>query len=109
MSGRSKETHAVQVFPFLAVLVCTMGSLIFLLLVTTQQIRHRAIALAAYEQAQQELAAAESAPLPVLSIPIPEPELETDTPTIVIPVQPEPEPKSITPPDHSYEIALAER
>ena len=39
MSRRSKETLAVQLFPFLAVLVCTMGSLILLLIVTTKRIR----------------------------------------------------------------------
>lgn len=38
MSQRRKSTQAIALFPFLAVLVCTMGSLIFLLLVTTTMI-----------------------------------------------------------------------
>lgn len=37
---RRSSTPTVTLFPFLAVLVCTMGSLILLLLVTTRKIRH---------------------------------------------------------------------
>jgi hypothetical protein len=44
MSRRPNNTAAgVSLFPFLAVLVCTMGSLILLLLVTTKRIRAAAI------------------------------------------------------------------
>lgn len=42
MSRRASGHRSVQLFPFLAVLVCVMGALIFLLLVTTQQLRQRA-------------------------------------------------------------------
>lgn len=47
MSRRPKNSQTVALFPFLAVLVCTMGSLIFLLLVTTRMIRERTTAPAA--------------------------------------------------------------
>lgn len=39
--ARPRSSQSVALFPFLAVLVCTMGSLIFLLLVTTRMIRDR--------------------------------------------------------------------
>lgn len=38
--ARRQHNQSISLFPFLAVLVCTMGSLILLLLVTTRQIRH---------------------------------------------------------------------
>ncbi|MEX0704895.1 MAG: hypothetical protein WD069_22540 [Planctomycetales bacterium] len=44
--SRSRSTGSVSLFPFLAVLVCAMGALIFLLLVTTRQIRSDALARA---------------------------------------------------------------
>lgn len=47
MSDRQSNSPPVQLFPFLAVLVCVMGALIFLLLVTTHRIRQKAIARAA--------------------------------------------------------------
>ena len=109
MSRRSKETLAVQLFPFLAVLVCTMGSLIFLLLVTTRQIRQRAVAFAAFQVAQQELAAAEAARLPP-AIPEPEPEPEPPPTVIVIPPQPVVRPsKPVKLPNQDYALALANR
>ena len=37
MSRRSSKQNAISLFPFLAVLVCTMGALILLLLVTTRR------------------------------------------------------------------------
>ncbi len=111
MSGRSKETLTVQLFPFLAVLVCTMGSLIFLLLVTTREIRQRAVAFAAHEQAHKELAAAETTPTPAPTASFPEPETEPDpkNSVIVIPPQPERESKPIKAPDQTYALALAKR
>ena len=39
--ARRRTATAVSLFPFLAVLVCTMGALILLLLVTTRQIRQQ--------------------------------------------------------------------
>lgn len=38
--ARRQHQHSVSLFPFLAVLVCAMGSLILLLLVMTRKIRH---------------------------------------------------------------------
>jgi len=42
MSRPARSTNSVSLFPFLAVLVCAMGALIFLLLVTTHRIRQQA-------------------------------------------------------------------
>ncbi|MCA9096899.1 MAG: hypothetical protein KDA36_00860 [Planctomycetaceae bacterium] len=44
MSRRRSQTTAISLFPFLAVLICTMGALILLLLVTTRQIRQQEVA-----------------------------------------------------------------
>ncbi|MCA9109748.1 MAG: hypothetical protein KDA52_07360, partial [Planctomycetaceae bacterium] len=42
MSKRARQTeHTVSLFPFLAVLICAMGALILLLLVTTRRIRYQ--------------------------------------------------------------------
>jgi hypothetical protein len=49
MSRRGRSTLSVQLFPFLAVLVCVMGALIFLLLVTSRRMRDVAIARALAE------------------------------------------------------------
>jgi len=49
-----RATNSVSLFPFLAVLVCAMGALIFLLLITTRRIRSEVIARA------QETSPAES-------------------------------------------------
>lgn len=95
MSRRSKETLAVQLFPFLAVLVCTMGALIFLLLVTTREIRQRAVAFAAY----QADAVKQTQPL---LIETPEPVAAP----IPIPVEIE---EPATPAIDGYQLALAER
>ncbi len=46
MARRARETQSVQLFPFLAVLVCVMGSLIFLLLVSAKKLRAAAVAKA---------------------------------------------------------------
>ncbi len=76
---RRANAAAVSLFPFLDVLVCTMGSLILLLLVATSRIR-----AAAVEKAKQaaitskakhiELPAAEPTPI----VPVTEPEPEVD-------------------------------
>jgi hypothetical protein len=67
MSRRSAHTSAgVSLFPFLAVLVCTMGSLILLLLVTTK--RARAVAIQ-----KAKAAAIPSTPEPPPSMPLPIP------------------------------------
>ncbi len=43
---QKKSNQSVSLFPFLAVLICAMGALIFLLIVTTRRIRKDAIAQA---------------------------------------------------------------
>ena len=53
--ARRRTANAVSLFPFLAVLVCTMGALILLLLVTTRRIRQ--------QQAHESLAQADSSPV----------------------------------------------
>ncbi len=62
MSRSKSNTESVSLFPFLAVLVCAMGALIFLLIVTTRRIRTQAIAKA-HQQREVE-AEAEAAVVP---------------------------------------------
>lgn len=108
MSARPKETHAIQVFPFLAVLVCTMGALIFLLLLMTRQVRTRELALVAQHKAQRALARAEAKRLREQAASESKPSPEATT--IVIPALPVIEPqKKVKLPDQSYELALEER
>ena len=54
---RASTSPSIQLFPFLAVLVCAMGALILLLLVTTRKLRQVAVARAAAEAAEAEEAA----------------------------------------------------
>lgn len=89
MSQRPKSSQSVALFPFLAVLVCTMGSLILLLLVTTRMLHDRA--------ADQAVAnAAPSVPqLPLLSVsastaPADDP---PSPPASVLPTDPDAEPE----------------
>jgi hypothetical protein len=53
MSTRRNNGHSVSLFHFLAVLVCAMGALIFLLLVTTRRLRERALERAQVAVVQQ--------------------------------------------------------
>ncbi len=88
MSQRPKSSQSVALFPFLAVLVCTMGSLIFLLLVTTRMLHDRAA-----DQAVAE--AAPSVPaLPLMSVAPPGPSAidPPAAPSSFIPTEPEDEP-----------------
>ena len=87
MSRRPRSSQSVALFPFLAVLVCTMGALIFLLLVTTRMIRDRGTTESVTDLTQ-------APPLPVMSIPVPEttaPQFQTPPPLSVAP-DPEPDP-----------------
>ncbi|MBC7821004.1 MAG: hypothetical protein IAG10_29310 [Planctomycetaceae bacterium] len=78
MSRRHRNNTAkVSLFPFLDVLVCTMGSLILLLLVATSRIRAAAVERAK-QAAMQERLKSEEPPTPV---PVP----------IVVATEPEPE------------------
>lgn len=51
MSRRPKSQSSISLFPFLAVLVCTMGALILLLIAMTQKMHRNAVARAAAERA----------------------------------------------------------
>ena len=46
MSRRARQNTSVSLFPFLAVLLCAMGALIVLLVITTRQIRDDALRVA---------------------------------------------------------------
>jgi len=81
MSRRGRSTSPVQLFPFLAVLVCVMGALIFLLLVTSRQMRDVAIARALAELPVAAIATP-TAPEPLAEPEIPEPESANDAPAI---------------------------
>lgn len=64
MSRRSHTQAKVELFPFLAVLVCVMGALIFLLLVMTKQLRANAIARAQADAWQTQSVADDHSELP---------------------------------------------
>jgi len=54
-SPQRRQTGAsIALFPFLAVLVCTMGALIVMLMVTTRQAKCQAVAAAAQKAVQEE-------------------------------------------------------
>ena len=73
--------NSVSLFPFLAVLVCAMGALIFLLLVVTRQIRAEARAVAIQDARQQSaLEPSSRAPEPPRPPPEPAAEAEPDLP-----------------------------
>jgi hypothetical protein len=91
-----RQTNSVSLFPFLAVLVCAMGALIFLLVVTTRQIRLQAVARIQQMEIEQPLVIdlspdeEEQAAEPVVSIE-PEPtETEPPEPDLPLIVQDEP-------------------
>ena len=74
---RASTSPSIQLFPFLAVLVCAMGALILLLLVTTRKMRQVAVARAEAEAEAAEEAARPAIrprpkPAPVPSGPAPE-------------------------------------
>ena len=109
MSGRTKEAHSFKVFPFLAVLICTMGSLIFLLLVTSLKIRQKETAFAASERAYRNLAIAEAENSAELSEPVAIPDPEPEPPKVVTRPVRKPVFRPVEPVDDGYELALAER
>jgi len=99
MSRKGNEARSVSLFPFLAVLICAMGALIFLLVVTTRRIRHQAILqvqqVVIEEETEEDdlyppilFAAEEAEPLPAPAVVVlPAPEIKEP--------EPEPEPKII--------------
>ena len=100
MSRRPKSTQSVALFPFLAVLVCTMGSLIFLLLVTTRMLADKA--------SETVTDAAPSVPqLPVMSIGLPDPSLEPTT--VAFPTAPDLDAKPDEPVTDIRAIAIEQR
>ena len=64
VSSRRQSAPSVSLFPFLAVMVCAMGALIFLLIVTTRRIREQSVA-----RAQAEARVAEPEAKPVILVP----------------------------------------
>ncbi|QDT25877.1 hypothetical protein [Gimesia panareensis] len=94
MSRKGNEARSVSLFPFLAVLICAMGALIFLLVVTTRRIRHQAIL-----QVQQVVIeeTEEDDLYPPILFAAEEAEPEPAPPVVVIPEpvkqEPEPEPE----------------
>lgn len=78
MARRSGTSNSVSLFPFLAVLICTMGALIFLLLVTTRRVRAVAV-----ERAQEQAGSVlTDAPALDLGFAVSQPELRPTTPEV---------------------------
>jgi hypothetical protein len=69
MGRRRESVRSVSLFPFLAVLVCAMGALILLLLVTTRRIRRDAEQRAEAEIAVTRIVSRETLAPPVLQPP----------------------------------------
>ncbi len=98
---RPANSSSVSLFPFLAVLVCAMGALIFLLIVTTRRIRIQAVARAAAVRAEQDAAHATVTPKA-------DDESESQPPEPTIAVEPEPDSEPVVvgspPPDPDEEV-----
>lgn len=86
MARTTRTSNPVTLFPFLAVLMCTIGSLILLLVVVTSQIRKGAVATAKQQQTQP-------GPPPALPELPPEPVSPAPQEFVqVVPPEPDPEP-----------------
>ncbi|MEZ6062531.1 MAG: hypothetical protein R3C19_19485 [Planctomycetaceae bacterium] len=72
MARRNSDT-SISLFPFLAVLVCTMGALILLLLVTTRRIRHQQIHAVVAVQADEDSAQHSLIPVEIPDDPVDDP------------------------------------
>lgn len=100
---RTSSTGTVSLFPFLAVLVCAMGALILLLLVTTRRIRQQTIARHQIVKPESEPSADETPAAPVpAETPPPPPEIVTAPPgpeeqPILPPMARDPEPQVLKP------------
>ena len=95
MARRIRNANPVTLFPFLAVLMCTIGALVLLLVVISAQIRGSAVQqFVAEHQKKAEPAQPVVAPSPVVEEPVAVPEPIRVEP-IVVEVQ---EPESIDPP-----------
>ena len=69
MSARRSSQPAVQLFPFLAVLMCALGALILILLVTTTRIRDQVRARASSSIANSSVAVDDPTPTAGLAVP----------------------------------------
>lgn len=96
MSRHVREARSVSLFPFLAVLICAMGALIFLLVVTTRRIRHQAI-MQVQSVVEEETIEENYFPPVLFSAETAEPEVvKPIVPKPVVPeIVPEPEPQVI--------------
>lgn len=85
MARTTRTSNPVSLFPFLAVLMCTIGALILLLVVVTAQIRRDTVETAQRErqQTQPELPAAP--PEPPVAPSVPEPPELVQTPAVITP------------------------
>ena len=104
--GRSNAAP-VSLFPFLAVLMCTMGALIVLLVLVSAQVRDDAVAKAKLERENED--ATEPEPEPVISVPEPE-ALAEEEPVLepLPPVEPLPEAPDLDAMRRSLEQLTAE-
>ncbi len=105
MSGRRKSRPSISLFEFLAVLVCVMGALILLLLVTTRHMRQQALAEAEAEMPKPPGTVIIAEPIPELPAPppielaVPESDAPLWSPPEAawqpsVPIVPEPDPYS---------------
>lgn len=93
MSKRQQTGNSVTLFPFLAVLVCAMGALIFLLLVTTRRIRQQTLADMQVQEVVEEPAQdviTETPDEPVATPVIAATDELRDAPTVAVVSEPEP-------------------
>lgn len=82
MSRHGQEARSVSLFPFLAVLICAMGALIFLLVVTTRRIRQQAI-MEVQSVSVEEVVKADVFPPILFAAEIEEPQ-EPEPPEVVV-------------------------
>ncbi len=115
-SSRRQSAPSVSLFPFLAVMVCAMGALIFLLVITTRRIREQTVAGAQLDarivdQSVEPDSAVPPVPAPVIAPSETRPPIEPAPPEPEQPWLPLPERAEESPPqpDRAVEAAaLAE-
>ena len=95
MSRRVSQRVKVELFPFLAVLVCVMGALIFLLLVMTKQLRATAVARARAEAVARQTHQPE--PLPEASLVLAPDPLPSSPPEAASPISVDSDPQPVAP------------
>ena len=87
-----RANSPVSLFPFLAVLVCAMGALIFLLLIATRRIRAE-VRAETIDETRRVVAAVETPQIVELPEPEPEPRPASPPPTVVADMPPLPAPE----------------